>query len=473
MSPKHQSDTALRPYARYRNTGNPWLGAIPEHWSLRSLGSLTRSRNVRGRAELPLLSVVRERGVILRSSMTDEENHNFVPDDRSNYKVARKGDLVINKMKAWQGSLGLAPTDGVVSPAYFVFELSIDVRAYAQALLRSRRYVAFFAQASDGVRIGQWDLSPAGMKRIPVCVPPAREQSAIVNFLNHTDGRIKRYIATKRKLIALLNEQRQSIVYRAVTAGLGMSPALKPLGSAPTHDINLSWPVMRLWQLARLRSEKNRPDLALLSVFLGRGVIRYGEGGGQVHKPSLDLAGYQVVHPGDLVLNNQQAWRGSVGVSPHHGIISPAYVVLTLDKQLEPRFADYLFKSRVMVSQFVTASKGVGDIQRDIHMPWLKNVRVPVPPRDEQLAIASQLDDELRDLNNELSHYERQLELILEYRTNLITEVATGKIDVLAAASELGERGLDHEPSDELIPLAGGEEELSDDPDVVEQETEA
>src|SRR5574338_489498 len=103
----------LAAYSKYRSSPHPWLGALPEHWLVRSLGSLAKPRNERGRPELPLLSVVRERGVILRSSMSDEENHNFVPDDLSNYKVAHKGALVINKMKAWQGSLGLAPVDGV------------------------------------------------------------------------------------------------------------------------------------------------------------------------------------------------------------------------------------------------------------------------------------------------------------------------------------------------------------------------
>ncbi|HQP88691.1 MAG TPA: restriction endonuclease subunit S, partial [Thermoanaerobaculia bacterium] len=102
---------------------------------------------------------------------------------------------------------------------------------------------------------------------------------------------------------------------------------LKPLGSTPSFDVRGAWNVARLWSVARPRSERNRSDLGLLSVFLGRGVILYGEGGGQVLKPSLDVSGYQAVYPGDLVLNNQQAWRGSVGVSRHPGIISPAYLV--------------------------------------------------------------------------------------------------------------------------------------------------
>lgn len=207
----------LKPYKDYLESGSAWLGAVPAHWTIRSLGSLVRPISLRGRPDLPLLSVVREKGVIPRASMSDDENHNYVPDDLSNYKVVRRGNLVINKMKAWQGSMGVATQDGVVSPAYYVFDLKVENLRYAHALLRSKPYVAFWHQSSDGVRIGQWDLSPVGMKRIPIAVPPFDEQAAIVRFLDHADRRIRRYIRAKRKLIALLSEKKQAIIHRAVT----------------------------------------------------------------------------------------------------------------------------------------------------------------------------------------------------------------------------------------------------------------
>jgi len=197
-----------------------------------ALGSadLTSVVSQRGRTDLPLLSVVREKGVIPRSTMSREENHNFIPDDLSNYKVVREGNLVINKMKAWQGSLGIAPMDGVVSPAYFVFDLQIDNRQFGHALLRSKTYVAFFSRVSDGVRIGQWDLSTHGMKRIPIALPPSPEQSAIARFLDHVGRRIGHTIHAKQKLIALLNEQKQAIIHQAVTRGLDPHVRLKPSG---------------------------------------------------------------------------------------------------------------------------------------------------------------------------------------------------------------------------------------------------
>src|SRR2546429_3448548 len=126
----------LPAYPKYKNSGSPWLGSVPAHWEIRNLRTLITKRVERGRPDLPLLSVAREKGVFVRSlTDNDDENYNVIPEDLSNYKVAKAGNLVINKMKAWQGSMGIAPCDGVVSPAYFVFEVRIPNRAFGHMLL--------------------------------------------------------------------------------------------------------------------------------------------------------------------------------------------------------------------------------------------------------------------------------------------------------------------------------------------------
>jgi type I restriction enzyme, S subunit len=191
----------LQPYPEYKNSNSLWIGKIPANWQVRKLRTLIRVRKERDRPELPLLSVAREKGVFIRSLTDENENHNVIPEDLSNYKVARKGNLVINKMKAWQGSMGIAPCDGIVSPAYYVFDFEISNHVFGQTLLRSKPYVAHFAQASDGVRIGQWDLTIPGMRQIPVLVPPPDEQETIVRFLNYANGRIERRSGPSEKLL--------------------------------------------------------------------------------------------------------------------------------------------------------------------------------------------------------------------------------------------------------------------------------
>lgn len=194
-----------------------WLGDVPEHWDVRSFSLLSKFISRRGRPDLQLLSVVREKGVIPRAEMSEEENHNYVPDDLANYKVVNSGNLVINKMKAWQGSVGIAPIDGIVSPAYYVYDIAIAEKKYAHYLLRSKRYVDFFAQASDGVRTGQWDLRISELKKIPLLVPPAEEQSEIVDYLEKKIVEIERVIDLTNHQIEYLNEYRSRLIFDVVT----------------------------------------------------------------------------------------------------------------------------------------------------------------------------------------------------------------------------------------------------------------
>ena len=263
----------LHPYPAYKPSGVEWLGEIPAHWEAFKLRNVLARTTERNRPDLPLLSVVRERGVILRDITNMEENHNFVPDDLSNYKVVHTGQFAMNKMKAWQGSYGISQHDGVVSPAYFTFDIKGVTAEYFHAAVRSQVYIPFFSQASDGVRIGQWDLSPSRMREIPFWVPPLAEQAAIVRYLDHADDRIRRYITGKEQLITLLEEQKQAIIHRSVTRGLDPNVPLKPSGVEWLGDVPAHWEALKLRRVLVRATERNRPDLPLLSVVRDRGVI--------------------------------------------------------------------------------------------------------------------------------------------------------------------------------------------------------
>ena len=158
-------------------------------------------------------------------------------------------------------------------------------------------------------------------------------------------------------------------------------PAYEPsdvewLGAVPAH-----WDVVRLSAVSRPKPVVNQQHRELLSVYLNLGVIRFSDINEKRTNPtSQDLSQYQAVDPGDFVLNNQQAWRGSVGVSNLEGIVSPAYLVLALSSRLDPNFADLLFRDKSMVGQYVMCSKGVGTIQRNLYWPHLKRIATLVPP---------------------------------------------------------------------------------------------
>ena len=198
-------------------SGVKWLGDIPEHWETIKLRQLLHPVSIKNHPELPLLSVVREQGVIVRDVTDKEANHNYIPDDLSGYKMVKKGQFAMNKMKAWQGSYGISDYTGIVSPAYFIFDVSFDNLEYFHYAIRSKVYVNFFAQASDGIRVGQWDLQMDKMKEIPFIVPPADEQVAIVEYIKKT---LPRYDVAIEKLTAeveTLEEYKAKLIADVVT----------------------------------------------------------------------------------------------------------------------------------------------------------------------------------------------------------------------------------------------------------------
>lgn len=169
------------------------------------------------------------------------------------------------------------------------------------------------------------------------------------------------------------------------------------------------WNLVPFFAVAEQRRERSA-DLDLLSVYLGRGVIPHRDDGDQVHAPSLDRSNYKVVLPGDLVLNNQQAWRGSVGVSQLRGIVSPAYLVYRISDGVDTNYARHLFASAPMIAQYEQASQGVGTIQRQCSPQLLRRATVLLPPRQQQAALAKFLDSQARAKEVAAIHARRALE---------------------------------------------------------------
>lgn len=193
------------------------------------------------------------------------------------------------------------------------------------------------------------------------------------------------------------------------------------IGDIPAH-----WDVQRIKYILTLRTEKNSGDRELLSVYLDKGVISYSDSTGmQVHKPSEDLSNYQNVYVGDFVLNNQQAWRGSVGVSRYDGIISPAYYVYKLSSRCDPVYMNFLLRDSCMVQQYETASRGVGTIQRNIYGLWFYDSLVIIPPKDEQRRIGAFLSDKCSAVETTYGDIQKQIETLENYKRSIITEAVT------------------------------------------------
>jgi type I restriction enzyme, S subunit len=186
-----------------------------------------------------------------------------------------------------------------------------------------------------------------------------------------------------------------------------------------------SWNNKPFWAVFKKSEITNKVNEQLLSVYLDRGVILYSDGGGLVHKPAESLEKYQLVHVDDFVMNNQQAWRGSVGISPYQGIVSPAYLIFKPNKELNPQFLKYQLRDKYFIDQFMISSLSVGTIQRQIKNHLLRAIQIPIPSQEEQQKIAAFLDTETTRIDNLISKQEKLIKLLEEQRKSIISHVVT------------------------------------------------
>jgi type I restriction enzyme S subunit len=451
---------SLKPYPAYKESGSTWLGAVPEHWKVRNLRTLVTVRNERNRPDLPLLSVAREKGVFVRSLTGEDENHNFIPDDLRNYKVARAGNLVINKMKAWQGSMGIAPCDGVVSPAYFVFDFRMANRAFGQALLRSKPYVYHFGQASDGVRIGQWDLSIPGMRQIPIVVPDEDEQIAIVRFLEHMNRRVVRAVRTKGKLIKLLNEQKQAIIHRTVTRGLDPNFHLKPSGVEWLGDFPNHWEILALKRILRQLIDCEHKTAPTIDTSEYRVVRTSAVRNGRLCLEGTycttafaykDWTRRGVPQSGDVIFT-REAPAGEACVVPtgKNLCLGQRTVLLKLrPNDYDPRFLVHMIYAGPPRNLIRLASQGstVGHFNMD-DIGWMQVLK---PPLVEQKEIANWIANSTRVNDLAISRAEAEIVLLREYRTRLIADVVTGKLDVRGVELPISDEAEAPESIDDAV----------------------
>ena len=230
----------LKPYTEYKDSGQEWLGKVPAHWRTPRLKTVLREKDARSlNGSGLLLSLTRNRGLIARSDMTDKIHSART---LAGYKLYEPGEIVMNRMQAWSGMFGAGNKPGLVSPDYAVFKLlRNDLVSLLLARLKTPDLVSHFALESKGIGSGFNRLYSDKFGSISISLPPPEEQAAIVRFLDHANRKIDGFIRAKRKLIGLLNEQKQAIIHRAVTRGLHPDVPLKPSGIPWLGDIPEHW----------------------------------------------------------------------------------------------------------------------------------------------------------------------------------------------------------------------------------------
>jgi type I restriction enzyme S subunit len=433
---------SLKPYPEYKDSGVSWLGSVPEHWQERRIKTLFRESEERSgdNGSGLLLSLTRARGLIPQEQAS---NRIASAEDLSKYKVCRPGYLVMNRMQAWSGMFALSTCDGLVSPDYSVFIANgvLDVK-YFEYLFKTPIFVEKFAQQSKGIGTGFNRLYTPEFGAVACVVPPLSEQTAIVRFLDTMDRRIRRYILAKKNLIALLNEQKRVIIQQAVTHGLDSNVLRKPSEVEWLGNIPENWEVRKLWSLFCLQGSGTTPNN---DVYYGGGIpwVMTGDLNDcqitvtkrTVTKLALTSIGALRLYPaGSLLVAMYGATIGKSGVLAMEACTNQACCV----------FAHPLLNTNVKFFQYVVQVArphlirlGFGGGQPNINAKVMKSLRVPFPPRFEQDQILNWIQRLSESLNIAIGNANREIALLQEFRTRLIADVVTGKLDVRNAVSWL------------------------------------
>jgi type I restriction enzyme S subunit len=443
----------LKPYPQYERSSLPWLSKIPVHWQVVRNGSLFAQRNQTGFVHLPIFEVSLKTGVRVRDF--ENSTRKQVMSDFGKYKRAAKGDLAYNMMRMWQGAVGVAPVDGLVSPAYVVARPFSEVEArYYSYLFRTDVYMFEVDAYSRGIVKDRNRLYWDQFKQMVSLAPHPDEQIAIVHFLDHANRRIERYIRAKRKLIALLNEQKQAIIHRAVTRGLDPNVRLKPSGIPWLGDIPEHWEVVRF----KTRVGFQEGPGIMAADFRDRGVPLLRISCLAAEEANLDgcdyLDPYKVkekwshfaVRAGDYLLSAS----GSTGVVRRAsdavlGAISYTGIIRLWPRsdRVKMEHLKLFMSSRLFLDQIDMAKSGVGI--EHFGPTHLKRMVICLPPSEEQSAIIDKVRSETKHFNQAITRAEREIALMREYRTRLVADVVTGQLDVREAAAKLPEETRDED----------------------------
>ena len=436
----------LKPYPEYKDSGLHWLGRIPRHWEEKRAKYFFREVDERsGTGEEELLSISHLTGVTPRSQKNVTM---FKPESYVGHKLCQPADLVINTMWAWMAALGVAEQTGIVSPAYGVYrpiDQRVFISEYLDRLLRTQPYQSEYWCRSTGIRSSRLRLYPEEFLKIPIACPPREEQARMLSFLSIKNRTIRHLIRAKQRLMGLLNEQKQAIIHSAVTRGLDPNVHLKPSGVEWLGDIPKHWDEMSLGRCLRRIDQgwspvadegETTPDQW---VVLTLSSVKQGLFNAAKIKPVPVFAripdGIEV-KDGDLLLtrSNTRELVGDVcivqGARPKTVICDLIYRLTPEPTLFDRCFLMFQLLSPVGRRQIERDARGSSGTMPKIAQRHIRSWRVVVPPLEEQRGIVEAIEDAAHNVNDALKRAKTEISLLREYRTRLIADVVTGKLDL-------------------------------------------
>ncbi|MDY0090869.1 MAG: restriction endonuclease subunit S [Flavobacteriaceae bacterium] len=429
-----------KPYSTYKKTEVSWLGELPKHWEVKKVKYLFTEQDKRSlTGSEDLLSVSQYTGVTKKSDKVANGDSLTNAKTLEGYKIVSKGDLVINIMLAWNGSLGISKYDGLVSPAYCVYKLKEGNEKYFGYLFKTKNAQQEFKKNSTGIIDSRLRLYTDDFFSIKTAVPPKEEQTAIARFLDYKLAKINRFIQKKKQLIKLLNEQKAAIINQAVTKGLDPNTKMKDSGIEWLGEIPEYWEVWRLKYLINGKLKyganesggdlvENHPRYIRITDFDKSGKLRDET----FCSLNPELAEPYLLKEGDILFARS---GGTVGKTfqfkNYEGVACYAGYLIKAEPNTTKISSDYLFaytNSGIydQWKSFIFNKATIENIGADKY----SLLPVILPPLSEQQKIISHIEQETTIINTTISKIEKELTLTEEYKTALIAEAVTGKIDV-------------------------------------------
>ena len=410
-----------------KDSGAAWIGNIPKAWCVDKLKYHLKRNEPRNPGNQQVLSLYREYGVIPKDSRDD--NHNITSEDTSKYKYVKKGNFVVNKMKAWQGSVAVSDFEGIVSPAYYVYEFTgveLD-KKFFHYLLRSC-YKDEFRRLSGGIREGQWDLPSDALDNILIVFPEIGKQERIAAFLDVKCLEIDALSEDIQTEIDILEEYKCSVITEAVTKGLDSDVEVKDSNVFYLGQVNCNWTLTKIGYVCSKLNRTFEPnDVALICSNKGKVVIRDENVTGIM---ASDDNAMQGIKKNDIAIHGMDTWHGAIALSDYEGKITR--VVHVCDSTGDKRFIVYWLQYLAFQGVYKLISNGVRGNTSDFRS-WdkVRNIYIALPNKEEQKVICDYLDKLCSEIDAIVNIKKQQLNVLEEYKRATIYEYVTGKKEVI------------------------------------------
>lgn len=419
-------------YDKYKDSAIAWIGEIPEHWEVKFIKSIfVENKEICNDKRLTLLSLSQYTGIKPKSETDIATSH--IAESYEGYKLVKKGQFVMNIMLAWNGSYAVSNYEGMISPAYCVFDFrGKSIKQYYHYLLRLSGYSEAFKTRSKGIIDSRLRLYPESFYKFSTIIPPLAEQQAIADYLDRRCSEIDDLIALQEEMITKLQSYKQSVITEAVTRGLDKNVPLKDSGIDWIGKIPEHWSrnkIVRLFSIigSGTTPKSNKGDNYIGSInWIQSGDINGGyieNCKNTISKTVLkEYSALKIYKAPFIIVAMYGASVGNISISKIDGCVNQACCVMN---DTEQNFR-YLFYSIISVKNYLIY-KAEGGGQPNISQDKIKNTWLPIPPLAEQQAIADYLDQRCSEIDELIALKQQKIEKLKEYKKSLIFECVTGK----------------------------------------------